>query len=570
MSARAPTASSPAVSVRVQSVGLDERLTLPLDRAVSFGRDAECEVPLCSGTVSRKHASLFLRNGGLVVRDHSSNGTRVNGERIQAALREVGSRAALEIGPFTISVALAGPSLEAVVGHEDANAGPDLDAGAPAQAHGDARAGSNAELASERGRDAALRKRLRAQLLDSLDLVALDREQMSEAAMRPRVVDALDRIFDEGDLACFGAPARELLRDALCDEVLGLGPLEPLLRDPEVSEIMLVDAQTIYVERRGQLERSLSYFTDDTAVRAALERIVTPLGRRIDESSPIVDARLKDGSRVNAVIPPLAIKGPCITIRKFPSKRLTLERLVELGTLSRAMARFLDRAVQVRVNLVIAGGTGSGKTTLLNVLSAAIPQHERVVTIEDAAELSLAQPHVVALETRPPNMEGAGAVTIRDLVKNALRMRPDRIVVGECRGGEALDMLQAMNTGHDGSMTTTHANSPREALQRLETLCLMAGLDLPLTAIRRQIATSVELLVQQARFADGARRITRISELVGLDPHGELELRDLFRFDVSARSQSASEGEFAATGSIPRCVERFLTAGLLDEEGACF
>jgi pilus assembly protein CpaF len=300
-----------------------------------------------------------------------------------------------------------------------------------------------------------------------------------------------------------------------------------------------------------------------------LERIVTPLGRRIDESNPIVDARLPDGSRVNAVIPPLALRGPCITIRKFPTERLTLDKLVSFGSLTQQMATFLERCVRVRANVVIAGGTGSGKTTLLNVLSAAIPEHERVVTIEDAAELRLAQPHVVALESRPPNMEGAGAITIRDLVKNALRMRPDRIVVGECRGGEALDMLQAMNTGHEGSMTTTHANSPGEAVQRLETLCLMSGLDLPMQAVRRQIASSVDLLVQQARFADGSRRITHITEVVGLDPSGELELRDIFLYKHTATDAGGKvQGKFAPSGYIPSFVERFLAAGIV-EESAC-
>jgi pilus assembly protein CpaF len=408
-----------------------------------------------------------------------------------------------------------------------------------------------------------VRKRMREQLLESLDLVSLDRTNMGPEVMRPGVMDALSRIALGMRSELPAGPALDALLDELCHEVLGLGPLEPLLADPGVSEIMVVEPHTIYVERSGKVELAQATFTDETAVRAVLERIVTPLGRRIDESNPIVDARLKDGSRVNAIIPPLAIKGPSITIRKFPKARLTLDRLVAGGTLTRDMAGFLAACVSVRVNMVIAGGTGSGKTTLLNVLSAAIPERERVVTIEDAAELQLAQRHVVSLEARPPNMEGQGAISIRDLVKNALRMRPDRIVVGECRGGEALDMLQAMNTGHDGSMTTTHANSPSEAVQRLETLCLMAGLDLPLSAIRRQIAGSVDVLIQQARFADGSRRITHITEVVGVRDDGEVELRDLFTFTaLAADAEGRPRGEFLATGAIPSFADRFVAHGI--------
>src|SRR5262249_40377214 len=280
------------------------------------------------------------------------------------------------------------------------------------------------------------------------------------------------------------------------------------------SEIMVVDPNTIYIEQGGKIILSNARFTDDERVRAVIERIVTPLGRRIDESSPLVDARLKDGSRVNAVIRPIALRGSCITIRKFAKVPLTMDKIVNYGSITDRMARFLTRCVHAKKNVVISGGTGSGKTTLLNVLSGAIPPDERIVTIEDAAELQLKQPHVVSLETRPANMEGKGEYTIRDLVKNALRMRPDRIVVGECRGGEALDMLQAMNTGHDGSLTTTHANSAREAISRLETLVLMAGIDLPIRAIREQIAGSVHMLVQQSRLNDGSRKVTAITEVI--------------------------------------------------------
>jgi pilus assembly protein CpaF len=293
---------------------------------------------------------------------------------------------------------------------------------------------------------------------------------------------------------------------------------------------------------------------------------VTPLGRRIDESTPLVDARLKDGSRVNAVIPPLALRGPCITIRKFAKEPLKMADLVGFGSLSLEMAKFLERSVKVRKNIIISGGTGSGKTTLLNVLSAAIPSHERVVTVEDAAELQLGQPHVVSLESRPANLEGKGEYTIRDLVKNALRMRPDRIVVGECRGGEAIDMLQAMNTGHEGSLTTTHANSPKEAVARIETLCLMAGLDLPIRAIRQQIASSIHLIVQQSRFSDGSRRVSNIAEVAGLSDEGEVELREIFSYRISSAviGQKVA-GEYLASGYLPSFLDQFLARGLCND-----
>jgi pilus assembly protein CpaF len=333
---------------------------------------------------------------------------------------------------------------------------------------------------------------------------------------------------------------------------------------------MVVDPNTIYIENGGKLMLSEARFTDDERVRAVIERIVTPLGRRIDESSPLVDARLKDGSRVNAVIKPIALRGACITIRKFSKVPLTLEKLVGYGSMTTQMGRFLTRCVIAKKNIVISGGTGSGKTTLLNVLSASIPEEDRIVTIEDAAELQLQQPHVVSLETRPPNLEGRGEYTIRDLVKNALRMRPDRIVVGECRGGEALDMLQAMNTGHDGSLTTVHATSARDVIARLETMVLMAGMDLPLAAIREQIASAVEIIVQQARSADGRRRLVEITEVTGTEGSRVL-MQPLFRW---------RHGVFEDCGNVPQFLERLglPAAGFLgggpdsagfDASGAC-
>jgi pilus assembly protein CpaF len=386
--------------------------------------------------------------------------------------------------------------------------------------------------------------------------------------MRPKVIGALRRIVDLFGTRIPQNVERDRLVGELADEALGLGPLEHLLADPSVTEIMVVDPDTIYIERAGKLTLSDQRFTDDERVRAVIERIVTPLGRRIDESSPLVDARLKDGSRVNAVIKPLALRGSCITIRKFSKTPLTLEKVISFGAISEQMGRFLVRSVIAKKNIIISGGTGSGKTTLLNILSAAIPEDERIVTIEDAAELQLAQPHVVSLETRPANMEGKGEYTIRDLLKNAMRMRPDRVVVGECRGGEALDMLQAMNTGHDGSLTTTHANSPAEALKRIETLCLMAGIELPSRAVREQIAGSIHVIVQQSRFSDGSRKVTAISELVGLDDEQNFELMPIYGFVRTGTGPKGKvEGSFKATGYLPSFLNDFIVKGLVPAGG---
>ncbi|HWM84211.1 MAG TPA: CpaF family protein, partial [Kofleriaceae bacterium] len=401
-------------------------------------------------------------------------------------------------------------------------------------------------------------------LLDHLDLVGIDRRKMDEQVMRPRVQSALRLICRELAPSLSEATELEQLVNEMTDEALGLGPLEQLLADDSVSEIMVVTPQTVFVERAGRIELTDLRFTDDETVRAVIERIVTPLGRRIDESTPLVDARLKDGSRVNGIIRPLAVRGACITIRKFARTPLTLDDLMIRLTLTPQIARFLTRSVAVRRNILVSGGTGSGKTTLLNVLSSAIPSAERIVTIEDAAELRLPQTHVVSLEARPANLEGKGEVTIRDLVKNALRMRPDRIIVGECRGAEALDMMQAMNTGHEGSMTTLHANNPREALARLETLCLMAGLALPSHAVREQIAQSIHLVVHEARLSDGSRRITSVSEVAGLDRSGEIRIREIFGFVRTGTDANGDvEGEFRMTGYLPSFLDEFFTHGLV-------
>jgi pilus assembly protein CpaF len=348
----------------------------------------------------------------------------------------------------------------------------------------------------------------------------------------------------------------------IVDEAVGFGPIHPLLNDELVSEVLVNGPNQVYVERKGKLELTEVVFRDNAHVQHIIEKIVAPIGRRIDESSPMVDARLPDGSRVNAIIPPISLCGPCISIRKFSKDPLTVDDLLGFGTLSLEMAAFLEAAVKSRLNVVVSGGTGSGKTTTLNILSSFIPDDERIVTIEDAAELQLRQDHVVSLETRPANIEGKGAVTIRDLVKNSLRMRPERIVVGEVRSGEALDMLQAMNTGHDGSLTTGHANSPRDMLSRLETMVLMAGIDLPVRAIREQISSAIDLIVQQSRLRDGSRKITHITEVQGME--GEvIVLQDLFIYEQTGISENGKcLGNFRSTGIRPKSIHQLELAGI--------
>ncbi|MCL2778042.1 MAG: Flp pilus assembly complex ATPase component TadA [Polyangiaceae bacterium] len=582
----------------------------PAGSPITVGRHPQCGLQLDSDLVSRQHAVIRPGPGALRVEDVSTNGTMAGTVLLRRETIEVPYGTPIVVGDFTVVVhqadagrlhgglapnaallptpiALPAPNQNQGNGGNGAlaqrammnranGAGPSAvgpgvavlpgigaaHAGAPPSPNIPPAARVNAE---ERKREVELRREVHKQLLEHLDLATIDAKQLDDPSMRPKVLTALRRIVENVADRIPRGTTKDTLIGELADEALGLGPLERFLADSTVSEIMVVDPNTIYVEQKGKIILSEVRFTDDERVRAVIERIVTPLGRRIDESSPLVDARLKDGSRVNAVIKPIALRGSCITIRKFSKVPFTLDNLVQFGSMTTRMGTFLTRCVHAKKNIVISGGTGSGKTTLLNVLSSAIPSDERIVTIEDAAELQLKQPHVVSLETRPANLEGRGEYTIRDLVKNALRMRPDRIVVGECRGGEALDMLQAMNTGHDGSLTTTHANSPAEAVSRLETLVLMAGVDLPVRAIREQIASSVHVIVQQTRLSDGSRRVIDISEVIGIDrDNGEVELRPIFEFVRTGTGAGGKvEGEFRATGYLPSFLPLFIVMGLV-------
>ncbi|MGB5824457.1 MAG: CpaF family protein [Proteocatella sp.] len=379
---------------------------------------------------------------------------------------------------------------------------------------------------------------------------------------KKELMDMIENLVDQEDTD-MPRVERLMLAREIYDEVAGLGPLEPLLADSEITEIMVNGPKSVYIEKKGKILESSVKFRDDKHVMHIINRIVSPIGRRVDESSPMVDARLKDGSRVNAIIPPISLVGPTLTIRKFSKDPITSKNLLQFGTASSFMLAFLDACVRGKLNIIVSGGTGSGKTTFLNVLSGYIPENERIITIEDAAELQLKQKHVITLESRPANTEGTGSITIRDLVRNSLRMRPDRIIVGEVRSGEALDMLQAMNTGHDGSIATGHANSPRELMARLETMVLMAGMELPLKAIREQISSALDLIVHQERMRDGSRKVTNITEVVGME--GDIiTLQEIFVYkQTGVDSQGNIKGSFKATGVVPSFMEKLIGNGIL-------
>ncbi|MFN3490817.1 MAG: CpaF family protein [Anaerolineales bacterium] len=402
-----------------------------------------------------------------------------------------------------------------------------------------------------------LKTRVQNKLLAEID-PSMDVTRTEE--VRRTIQGLFEQILAEENIV-LSRPERARLFEQIAAEILGLGPLQSLLEDDTITEIMVNGPKNIYIERKGKIHRVPITFESNDHVMRIIDRIVAPLGRRIDESSPYVDARLPDGSRVNAVIPPISLVGPVLTIRKFSKNPITVEQMIQFGSLSAEAVQFLKACVEARLNIIISGGTGSGKTTLLNVLSSFIPADERILTIENAAELQLRQEHVVTLESRPPNIEGRGEITIRDLVINALRMRPERIIVGECRGGETLDMLQAMNTGHDGSMTTAHANSPRDALARIETMCLMAGMDLPVRAIREQVASAVDVIVQQERMRDGTRKVTTIAEVSGME--GEvITMTDIFVFEPSGTEKGRIIGRLRPTGLRPKFMDKIEAAGI--------
>lgn len=542
------------------------RAELP-DGVHVVGSGERCRVRLPAPGVSERHALLMLSGDKASVEDMGSDaGTLVNALPV-AKRTPVTASTPITVGPYTLTLAFVpaaageppadGQTVERSNGQTVEPSGPcDRATERPC----DPPPAAAPSPADERRR--SVKRQIHQELVSRLDIKRLSAARVRPEELRRRAVEQVDAILAEirdrlpGDMD----PA-QLGREIL-DEALGLGPLEELLADDSVSEIMVNGPDRIFVERRGKLELTGRTFMDEAAVMAAIERIVSPLGRRVDESQPYVDARLADGSRVNCVIHPLSLVGPCITIRKFARRQLFDRDLIGFGTLTQPMADFLRVCVLLRKNIVVSGGTGSGKTTLLNVLSNYLPHDERILTIEDAAELRLAQPHLVRLEARPPNIEGRGAVTIRDLVRNALRMRPDRIIVGECRGGEALDMLQAMNTGHDGSLTTVHANSPRDVISRLETMVLMSGLELPSRAIREQIASAVDLIVHESRLSDGSRKVTCISEVMGMEGQ-QITLQDLFVFrQTGLDAKGRVLGRFEATGAIPSFYGELASRGL--------
>jgi pilus assembly protein CpaF len=569
---------------------------------VTIGRLAGNDIVLGKGNVSKYHSRFVLKDGKYIVVDmQSTNGTFVNGKKI-AAPQVVKPTDKIYIGDYILNVeapaedeqpqdeeyaedgegeaaAEEGGEEEYAEGEgeeeggdeeyeeeqeeEETRAPPENQQRMPASmANALSKRKSKVDPAVEAY--ARLQKDIHDRLIEYLDLRRLDMDRLGDEELWRRtekaIRDILDQMDSDGELP--EEIDRESLLTDVLNEALGLGPLEAFLASDEISEIMVNHANQIYIERRGKITLSDKIFSSNQAVLGVIERIVAPIGRRIDESSPLVDARLKDGSRVNAIIPPLALKGPCITIRKFKRDALKIEDLIKYKTLTAQMAEFLEMCVKAHKNMVISGGTGSGKTTTLNIISSFIPDDERIITVEDAAELQLPQEHWIQLETRPPNLEGKGAITIRDLVKNCLRMRPDRIVVGECRAGETLDMLQAMNTGHDGSLTTLHANTPRDALARMETMVLMAGMDLPVKAIREQIASAVHLIVQQTRFSDGSRRLSYITEISGMEVD-IVTLQDIFYFKQEGFTEDGKvRGRYVASGFVPKFYDELQRRGI--------
>ena len=582
---------------------LNEDMAVELDIEkveATIGKSGDADVCLKGWNVSKLHARLVINDEDIFIEDCGSMfGTYVNNERV-VRHGPITNSDMIRIGSYAISIigiddpnrvdrdasfgSVNKSASHAVANNGAANDGPDnlntgkvapvavatrnrvevnatarpaptparLAPAAPSAAHVNMlrRERSEADLIFDKWR-----RFVHEAVLSEMDIRRIDVNRLKDDELRSNVRLIIREVIHSTRDLPKDTDLKELASQVL-DEAVGLGPLEPLLADDEVSEIMVNKFDEIWIEKRGLLTLSSATFTSDAAVLGAIERIVTPLGRRIDESSPMVDARLKDGSRVNAIIPPLAIRGPSVTIRKFSKRQITASDFVAFGSLTEEMVELIQTIVKLRLNVIISGGTGTGKTTFLNMVGSYVADDERIVTIEDAAELKLTQPNLVSLESRPPNLEGKGTIAIRDLVRNSLRMRPDRIIVGECRGGEALDMLQAMNTGHDGSMTTLHSNSPRDAMARLEVLVLMAGMNLPVRAIREQIASAVNIVVQLTRFSCGARKVTSISEIVGME--GDIiQMQEVYRFRKTGRdAEERTVGMFEYSGLKPDFLKR--------------
>lgn len=547
-------------------------LELTADTPLTIGRSESSGFCIPDKKVSRRHAEIVSDGENVFITDLSSRtGTRVNG-------RAIAQRTPLCIGD-TIQIGETDLVLEKTTEVPAASAPRVTTQPETKQAVKTAKPQNSPHLPVYSAQESlvelysgsmlALAKRVQTRVLELLNIDAAAKE-ISNSEMRPKVADAVDQILREIRHEIPSSVKLDQFRQILLDDLIGLGPLSPLLRDGSISEIMINGPDNLFIESKGLLYRSAAKFNSESHLQAIIQRIVEPLGRHIDAASPMVDARLEDGSRVNAVIPPLALDGSLVTIRKFASKKLTDDDLIKFGSLTKPMALFLREAVRARRNILVSGGTGSGKTTLLNILSQFIPEKERIITVEDSAELKLSHENLCRLEARPANVEGQGRITIRDLVVNTLRMRPDRIIVGECRGAEALDMLQAMNTGHDGSMTTCHANNPRDALSRLENMVMMAGFELPSAAIREQIASAIHLIVQQTRLPDGSRKIVKISEVTGREGNTIL-LQDIFTFEQEGFDENFHViGRHTATGNIPTFVDELRQAGDLELDMSVF
>lgn len=543
------------------------------ESSCTAGRSSRNLVVLNGWRIGTSHARFDRGDNGVFVTDISGGGgLQVNGRPV-ATYGPLTPTDVIGLSSYRLTVVSDGstkdaPTGPAVILSSDgvAEAPPSSARAAenhePADLHNSLGVRSSTTVQQPAGERFRFHTLVHQKLMQAMDLRRTDVESMGHEQLTATISAMITQIISEFDRELPSGIDRERLGREVLNEAVGLGPLEDFLADEQVTEIMVNSHNNIYIERNGRLEKSAITFSSDDAVRSVIERIVSPLGRRIDESSPMVDGRLADGSRINAIIPPLAIKGPCLTIRKFSRHHLTTDDLQRFRTMDENMVKFLHTAVLNRKNIIISGGTGSGKTTFLNVLSDFVPANERIITVEDSAELRLGQPHVVSLEARPANIEGVGKVTIRDLVRNCLRMRPDRIVVGECRGGEALDMLQAMNTGHEGSLTTVHANSPRDLISRLEVMVMMAGMDLPERAIREQVVSAVDVIVQLSRFSDGSRKVTHIAEITGLE--GDIvQMQEIFNYNQHGIDPDGRViGEFRATGRIPEFYEELRQRGV--------